>query len=235
VRYRFPNIIQKCQQWGIDVFQEPIPVAPAAHYWMGGVAVDLMAKTSVPGLYAIGETASTGVHGANRLASNSLLECIVFAAELQKLELESVAQAPLETPRTETLDWTEDQGFIESIRQQLPALMWHSAGISRQQSILEEAIATVSAWRAEVLESAIGQYLQKLSPDDNLKFSSEQSATQLKLAAETLNLLDIGYWILKSAAFRTESRGGHYRSDYPQPLDHWQVHTLIQGNQVYSG
>ena len=71
VRYRFPNIINACQKWGIDVFQEPIPVAPATHYWIGGVPCDLMSQTSVPGLYAIGETASTGVHGANRLASNS--------------------------------------------------------------------------------------------------------------------------------------------------------------------
>lgn len=234
VRYRFPNIIQKCQQWGIDVFTEPIPVAPAAHYWMGGVAVDLMAATSIPGLYAIGETASTGVHGANRLASNSLLECIVFAAELEKLALKPVAEAPLSAPRKETLDWLEDQGFIESIRQQLPALMWHSAGISRQQSILEEAIGTVRAWRSEVRESAIGQYLQNLSPNDNLKLTSEQAATHLKLAAETLNLLDIGYWILKSAVFRTESRGGHYRNDYPQPSSDWQVHTLIQGDRLYN-
>jgi len=234
VRYRFPNIIQKCQQWGIDVFAEPIPVAPAAHYWMGGVAVDLMAATSVPGLYAIGETASTGVHGANRLASNSLLECIVFAAQLQKLEIETVADAPLPTPRTETVDWEADQGFFESIRQQLPALMWHSAGISRQQSLLEEAIATVSAWGSEVRERAIAQYLNHLSPNEPVKFTSEQAATQLKLAVETLNLLDIGYWILKSAAFRTESRGGHYRNDYPQPSADWQAHTLIKGDRVYS-
>jgi L-aspartate oxidase len=86
IRYRFPNIIQVCQHWGIDVFKEPIPVAPAAHYWMGGVAVDTMNRTSIPGLYAIGETASTGVHGANRLASNSLLECVVYAAQLSKIE-----------------------------------------------------------------------------------------------------------------------------------------------------
>ncbi|MDB9517057.1 L-aspartate oxidase [Roseofilum reptotaenium CS-1145] len=233
VRYRFPNIIQKCQQWGIDVFAEPIPVAPAAHYWMGGVAVDLMAATSVPGLYAIGETASTGVHGANRLASNSLLECIVFAAQLHQLAIEPVRDAPLPTPSEEAVNWEADQEFIESIRQQLPGLMWHSAGISRQQSILEEGIAMVSAWRSQVRESAIGQYLNHLSPNNTVQFTSEAAATQLKLAAETLNLLDIGYWMLKSAAFRTESRGGHYRNDYPQPSADWQVHTLIQGEQVY--
>ncbi|MEB3212789.1 MAG: L-aspartate oxidase, partial [Leptolyngbyaceae bacterium] len=87
VRHRFPNIIEVCKRWGIDVFQEPVPVAPAAHYWMGGIAVDLMSQSTVSGLYAVGETASTGVHGANRLASNSLLECLVFGAQLENIEL----------------------------------------------------------------------------------------------------------------------------------------------------
>ncbi|MBF2026961.1 MAG: L-aspartate oxidase, partial [Oscillatoriales cyanobacterium C42_A2020_001] len=81
IQRRFPNIIQVCQHWGINVFQEPIPVAPAAHYWMGGIVTDLMNRTAIAGLYAVGETASTGVHGANRLASNSLLECLVFGAQ----------------------------------------------------------------------------------------------------------------------------------------------------------
>ncbi|MEB3227810.1 MAG: L-aspartate oxidase, partial [Synechocystis sp.] len=77
IRRRFPNIIRRCRQWGVDIFQEPIPVAPAAHYWMGGITTDIHCQTTLPGLFALGETASTGVHGANRLASNSLLECIV--------------------------------------------------------------------------------------------------------------------------------------------------------------
>jgi L-aspartate oxidase len=86
IKRRFPQIIQMCLKYGIDVFSQPIPVAPANHYWMGGVWVDLQGKTSIPGLYAIGEVASTGVHGANRLASNSLLECVVFAATLANLD-----------------------------------------------------------------------------------------------------------------------------------------------------
>ena len=90
IRHRFPNIIKVCQHWGIDVFHEPIPVAPAAHYWMGGIVADLMNRTNIPGLYAVGETASTGVHGANRLASNSLLECIVFGAQMANIELEQI-------------------------------------------------------------------------------------------------------------------------------------------------
>ncbi|MCP2727591.1 L-aspartate oxidase [Limnofasciculus baicalensis] len=229
--HRFPNIIQKCQEWGIDVFQEPIPVAPAAHYWMGGVAVDLMNSTSIEGLYAIGETASTGVHGANRLASNSLLECIVFAAQLQKLEVEPIAISEVESFRVETGDWSGEIEEIKLIREKLPALMWHGAGICRTQSILEEAIAEVSAWRFQLANLEISKYILNLSPNQRIQFDSVTAEAQLKLATETLNLLDIGYLILKSAAFRTESRGGHYRTDFPDTSPSWQVHTVVEGER----
>ena len=232
VRHRFPNIIQKCLQWGVDVFQQPIPVAPAAHYWMGGVAVDVMAATSVAGLYAIGETASTGVHGANRLASNSLLECIVFAAQLQKLEVEPVSGGEGESVTREAADWSGEIEQIELVREKLPAIMWHGAGISRKQSVLEEAIASVSSWRSQLAGLEINKYILNLAPGDNIQFESEGAEKQLKLAAETMNLLDIGYLILKSAAFRTESRGGHYRSDYPETAASWEVHTVVEGDRL---
>lgn len=231
IRHRFPNIIQKCQEWGIDLFQQPIPVAPAAHYWMGGVAVDLMNSTSIEGLYAIGETASTGVHGANRLASNSLLECIVFAAQLQKLEVEPIALSEGESLKVEVGDWSEEIEQIKLIREKLPALMWHGAGICRTQSILEEAIAQVSDWRFQLANLEISKYILNLSPNQKIKFESVTAEAQLKLATETLNLLDIGYLILKSAAFRTESRGGHYRTDFPDTSDDWEVHTVVEGER----
>jgi L-aspartate oxidase len=104
IRHRFPNIIQVCQQWGIDVFNELIPIAPAAHYWMGGIACDVMNRTSISGLYAIGETASTGVHGANRLASNSLLECLVFASQLAKIERDLYKEINGDLPRYWTVE-----------------------------------------------------------------------------------------------------------------------------------
>ncbi len=236
VSHRFPNIIQKCQQWGIDVFQEPIPVAPAAHYWMGGVAVDLRSATSVPGLYAIGETASTGVHGANRLASNSLLECIVFAAQLQELDIEPIRDKnknPVSVKKI-SKDWEEEVESLERIRQRLPALMWHSAGICRHHSVLTKGLETVQAWRSQVAQLAIAQYLLNLSPHDPVEFTSANAENQLKLAAETLNLLEVSYLLLKSAAFRTESRGGHYRSDYPETSTDWEVHTLIEGDLLFS-
>ncbi|MBP0019997.1 MAG: L-aspartate oxidase [Cyanobacteria bacterium SBLK] len=232
IRHRFPNIIQTCRQWGVDVFAQPIPVAPAAHYWMGGVAVDIANATSLPGLYAIGETSSTGVHGANRLASNSLLECIVFAAQLQKLELEPVDLQEPESFGKVRGDWQGEMGEIEAIRDNLPALMWHAAGICRSRSALEEAIAKVSFWRSRLADLEISQYCLHLSPEENLAFESETAEEHLKLAAETMNLLDIGHLILKSAAFRTESRGGHYRIDYPDKMDSWQVHTIVQGDRL---
>ncbi len=243
VRYRFPNIIQTCQQWGVDVFQQPIPVAPAAHYWMGGVAVDLMNATSILGLYAIGETASTGVHGANRLASNSLLECIVFAAQLLSLEVEPVsgrvatAHHRVDSKVDESLtafkgDWSREIEQVELVREKLPALMWHSAGICRTQSVLEEAISQVCSWRWKLADLEIGKYILNLSATESIQFESEIASQQLKIAAETMNLLDIGYLMLKSAIFRTESRGGHYRKDYPETAAAWEVHTVVVGDRI---
>ncbi|MFB2977294.1 L-aspartate oxidase [Microseira sp. BLCC-F43] len=230
IRHRFPNIIQVCQQWGIDAFKEPIPVAPAAHYWMGGIVTDVHSKTSIEGLYAIGETASTGVHGANRLASNSLLECLVFAAELSRLEIEPNL-TPEESPSliTEQRDWEGEMEWITSVRQNLPQLMWQSAGICRSQAALDVAIVQISAWRCELAAKEVTQYLLNLTPNQTVQLTSANAQQQLRTCAETLNLLDIAYLILKSAAWRTESRGGHYRSDYPQTSPNWQVHTLVQG------
>ena len=228
--HRFPNIIKVCQQWGIDVFNEPIPVAPAAHYWMGGIVTDLHGETSIKGLYAIGETASTGVHGANRLASNSLLECIVFAAELSRLEIE-LNLLPEESASVinESRDWEPEMELIISVRQNLPQLMWQSAGICRSQETLEDAIAQLSSWRCQLATLEVTQYLLNLTPNQTVELTSANAQQQLRTCAETLNLLDIAYLILKSAAWRTESRGGHYRSDYPQTSPNWQVHTLVKG------
>ncbi|AFZ35455.1 L-aspartate oxidase [Stanieria cyanosphaera PCC 7437] len=235
IRYRFPNIIRVCQKWGVDLFQEPIPVTPAAHYWMGGIAVDTMNQTSIPGLYAIGETASTGVHGANRLASNSLLECLVYAAQLSKLVINHTT--PL--PKSEVLkvieeDWQGQCNVVVTIREKLPDLVWQSAGICRTQEIMTSAIALIESWRTQLASLSFNQYVEKLSPCDRVKLISPNAEQQLRLYTETLNLLDIAYLILKSAIFRTESRGGHYRDDYPEPDAHWQVHTMVQQDSWYT-
>ena len=230
---RFPSIIQTCQQWGIDVLTQPIPIAPAAHYWMGGVATDLESCTSINGLYAIGETASTGVHGANRLASNSLLECIVFAAQLSQISVDSqvnvndTGYSSLPTKK-EQQDWSNDMEKINFVRQNLPKLMWHSAGICRSQAILKDAIAQLSIWRSQLNDLDVIQYLFNATPNQTVQLSSNQAEQHLRLGLETLNLSDVAYLILKSAAWRTESRGGHYRSDYPKTSTDWQFHTLIE-------
>jgi L-aspartate oxidase len=241
IRQRFPNIIQVCQHWGIDVFHEPIPVAPAAHYWMGGIATDLMSRTSIPGLYALGETASTGVHGANRLASNSLLECIVFGAQMAHLNDEFKMMndeegsgewrvASGESAEFSESEWLSQQQKLETLRQELPRLVWQSAGICREQTRLEPAIAQVKAWQLVFSALPLSQFLLKLAPARSARFNSPDAEQLLRLWGETRNLLDIAYLILKSAYERTESRGGHYRLDYPHNDPNWQVHTLVQHN-----
>jgi L-aspartate oxidase len=231
LRYRFPNIIRICQKWGINVLEDVIPVAPAAHYWMGGVATDLNARTSLPGLYAIGEVASTGVHGANRLASNSLLECIVFAASLAEIgvEPENFVEERPEKPLEIAENWQEEQEYWQIVRRELPILMWENAGICRFQSELETAILQVQQWKQQLQSSKMGQFLQNLLPDKGQLFLCPSVQLEIRIAIETLNLLDIADLILESALLRAESRGGHYRSDYPETVADWQVHTTIQG------
>jgi L-aspartate oxidase len=229
IRHRFPNIIRVCQRWGIDILKDPIPVAPAAHYWMGGVKVDQMNQTNLAGLYGIGETASTGVHGANRLASNSLLECIVFAAQLSHLQLtEDITEISSLVTKNEVVLPPMEIESLKSLRQQLPALIWQTAGISRHQKGLEEALTQVSQWREAIADHPLSQCLLNQSPDRKITLASPEAEKEVRLWAETFNLLDIAYLILKSALFRQESRGGHYRSDYPETQSQWQVHTVIE-------
>ncbi len=232
IRQRFPNIIKVCQYWSIDVFNQPIPVSPAAHYWMGGILTNLENCTSIPGLYAVGETASTGVHGANRLASNSLLECIVFGAQMADLKLPSVVPSNLHPSSWECnlTEWESQKSVLESMRENLPRLVWQSAGICREQVSLDRAIAQVVFWQGEFASLPLSQFLKTLPGGTPAKFNYSDINLLLRLWAETQNLLDVAYLILKSAAFRKESRGGHYRSDYPEAVNEWQVHTMIQHN-----
>ncbi len=220
--HRFPNILQVCQRWGIDPRQELVPVSPAAHYWMGGITTNLSGETTIPGLYALGETASTGVHGANRLASNSLLECLVFAQAIGRLVPRPLDRVANHLDRNITIP--EVQIRLQTIRRELPRLLWQSAGISRAQDSLEKAIAQVGRWRTEFAQDPTTQALASISPG-----TAVATDTPLRFWGETRNLLDIALLILKSASFRRESRGGHYRRDYPATDPAWQVHTSIVG------
>ncbi|BAQ60218.1 L-aspartate oxidase [Geminocystis sp. NIES-3708] len=233
IEYRFPNIINKCQQWGVDLFSQPIPVSPAAHYWMGGVAVNLNNETSIKNLYAIGETASTGVHGANRLASNSLLECVVFAESFRDLSLNSSDELMLRTINYQKIndDWQEEMDLITKIRNALPITVWEGAGICRTEAGLEKAIKEVEHWHNQLKLLSICRFIGNITSAQSYELISPVAEQQLKLAAETLNLVDVGYLILKSAIYRKESRGGHYRLDYPNTDDNWKTHTLIKGEK----
>ncbi|APB32969.1 L-aspartate oxidase [Gloeomargarita lithophora Alchichica-D10] len=211
VERRFPNILHTCRQWGIDPLREPVPVAPAAHYWMGGIVTDLHARTTIPGLYAIGEVASTGVHGANRLASNSLLECLVFGAQLRGIALTAPPALPTPVELGTILDWPG----LAGIRQDLPVLMGQRAGIARDAVGLNVGLHQVQQWRAEM-----GSF-----PPQGADFA------QIRLWAETRNLLDSAYLVLGSALYRRESRGSHYRLDWPEPVAGFHAHTVIQGER----
>jgi L-aspartate oxidase len=242
IQYRFPNIIQVCQEWGVDILHESIPVTPAAHYWMGGIVTNTQSQTSIPGLYAVGETASTGVHGANRLASNSLLECLVFGAQMASIEDLGFAEtesgvggaAPVSQRVSPAAQWEEQYARIKAIRSNLPDILWRSAGICRQCDNLQEGLMQVRAWSEEFSALPISQFLSTLHPNSGAELEIQKIAhSDLKQWGETHNLLSIGELILKSAAFRLESRGGHFRQDYPQSDPNWQVHTLIQENRIW--
>lgn len=230
---RFPNILNVCRQWGVDPANEPIPVAPAAHYWMGGIATDLQGRTSIPGLYAVGETANTGVHGANRLASNSLLECIVFGAQLAQIDVppQDTIDAHF-TAEPFDFDETATQATVAAMRHDLPRLLWQSAGICREASSLEKAIAQVQDWKQSIRDISIVANGNTGRYPDFSDLNRQQFAT-LVAFAETRNLLSVAELILKSAAFRQESRGGHYRSDFPETDANWRVHTLVRGDKLW--
>jgi L-aspartate oxidase len=235
IQHRFPNILRFCQKWGIDILNQPIPVAPAAHYWMGGIYTDLMTQTSIPGVYAVGETTSTGVHGANRLASNSLLECVVFGAQLSKIEIEPLPPLPEIEPSTEmitpSLMWEGIANFhqqVQTIRQELPRLMWKAAGICREGDKILRGIERVKLWQAEFNALPISQLLIQLAPPKPVDLPDLITERELRTWGETRNLLDIALLILGGAALRTESRGGHYRTDFPTLDRLWQVHTLVE-------
>ncbi len=240
INHRFPNIVRVCRRWGIDPLEQPVPVSPAAHYWMGGVTTNLQGQTSVPGLYAVGEAASTGVHGANRLASNSLLECIVFGRELAGLKLaaqNASSQEVLGDGEWVKLDLaiadipTQLKAFAQQ-RQQLAESLWQGAGICRTYEGLQTSIDQLEGWRQEFDALPMTEKLRQLVPGQSviLRTAGAEPASLnelLRAWGELDNLLVVGWLILKSAQFREESRGGHYRLDFPDTEFQWQAHTVI--------
>jgi L-aspartate oxidase len=159
------------------------------------------------------------------------LECIVFAANLVEIGLEPenlVGERP-EKPLEIAENWQEEQEYWQKVRRELPILMWENAGICRFQNELETAILRVQQWKQQLESLKMGQFLQNLLPDKGQLFLCPSVQLEIRIAIETLNLLDIADLILESALLRAESRGGHYRGDYPETVANWQFHTTIQG------
>ena len=193
---RFPTIDAACRRFGLDWSQQPVPVTPAAHYWMGGVRTDEWGRTSVRGLFAVGEVACTGVHGANRLASNSLLESLVFAWRAAHLLLEDRdvldrQSWPVGECDAIVAEMDAAAATVPVRREELQQLMWEKAGIYRNEAGLREASAQLNRWKV------VGTSVHDL---------------------ETANLLALAKVIVAAALERRESRGAHYRNDFPETL-----------------
>ena len=198
--HHFPTVKARCLELGIDITRDPIPVVPAAHYTCGGVMVDFEGRTDVPHLYTIGETSFTGLHGANRMASNSLLECIVYGHAAADSILRALPQAPAPEP---VRAWDESQVtnsdedvVISHNWDELRRFMWDYVGIVRTDKRLQRALR-----RAELLQQEIAEYYS------NYKVSND--------LIELRNLAKVAELIIRSALERKESRGLHYTLDYP--------------------
>jgi L-aspartate oxidase len=206
LRRRFPKIYKTCLQYGLDLAREPAPVSPAAHYVMGGVRTDLEGRTTLRGLYAAGEVACTGVHGANRLASNSLLEGLVFGARAGAAaardcsggRVQSSADVDAQEPGARE-DAARASAAALAVRKRVRRLMWERVGILRSRASLQRALTEF-----------------------------EQIA-RAPLRPAPRNFLTVATLIARSALWREESRGGHFRVDFPARDDeHWRAHSVIQ-------
>ena len=201
VRGRFPNIYERCLSLGIDITKQPIPVVPAAHYMCGGVKTDLTGATTVSGLYAIGECAATGLHGANRLASNSLLEAMVYSSHAA----EAVRDAPRHRP-TQVAPWSSGErtdsndAIVVTLNwEEIRRFMWSYLGIVRTDKRIERA-----RHRIEVLRDEIREYYNDFRITSDL--------------VELRNLALVAHLVIESARRRKESRGLHFTLDYPEKL-----------------
>jgi L-aspartate oxidase len=196
---RFPKIHETCKQFGLDIASDLLPISPASHYCMGGIRTDLFGRSTLPGLYAAGEVSCTGVHGANRLASNSLLEGLVFGARAGAaaisddfpLESKSLAEDDSATPSP-----PDRYRLSTPVRKRIKRVMWERVGILRSRESLERAISEFD----------------------------QIAASRLSLASR--NFVTLAILVARAALWREESRGGHYRTDFTESSDRFQLHSM---------
>ena len=208
LKYRFPKIYATCAAYGLNIANDPLPVSPASHYFMGGIRTDLWGRSTLPGLYAAGEVTCTGVHGANRLASNSLLEGLVFGARAGAAAVEDSRQLAVGKMQQVPNDFalrTPQSALSTAVKKRIKRVMWERVGIIRDKDSLARAIK-------EFDQIAAG----------NLSTSSRNFVTLAKLVAA-------------AALWREESRGGHFRVDYPEQHDAWRIHSVQRlGMDIFS-
>jgi L-aspartate oxidase len=225
---QFPTILGRCRELGLEPTSTPIPVAPAAHYWMGGVHTNAMAATTIPGLYAVGEVASTGVHGANRLASNSLMECLVFARQLRQIE-----QPPALTPLNASyqpisgLPVPNGEQFrqLERTLQDLRSLCWQVAGVERQGSQLRQGLKQLQGLRQQIQQDRWLEATGAMAPSHCTSLDATECAW-ISHAHDLRQRLVVTELLLEAALFRQESRGGHFRVDAPAAQPFWRRHSV---------
>jgi L-aspartate oxidase len=220
VRKRFPGIAKACARFDIDIARDYIPVRPSAHYMIGGAKVDAVGHTSLLHLFACGEVSSTGLHGANRLGSNSLLEGLVYGRAAGRQIVEEIAgvasagasgegEMP-ERIRNDTSRSLRGQLHLPDVRESLRSLMWRYVGIVRNHDDLAEADGLIEFWQSYVLDKVFDQ----------------------PAGWELQNMLALGRLMAHAALLRTETRGVHYRADFPERDDaHWSKHVLITRNE----
>ncbi|MET0753258.1 MAG: L-aspartate oxidase [Pyrinomonadaceae bacterium] len=200
LKERFPKIYETCKFYGLNIAKDLLPVSPASHYCMGGVRTDLHGRTTVPGLYAAGEVTCTGVHGANRLASNSLLEGLVFGARAGEAAIEDNSKFKIQNsksgnPQSEILNL--ESGISTAVKKRVKRVMWERVGILRDKDSLRRAL------------------------------SEFEQIAQANLSVSSRNFVTLAKLIATAALWREESRGGHFRTDFPERDDaNWDKHSI---------
>ena len=210
LKHRFPKIYDTCKYFGLNIATDLLPVSPASHYTMGGVRTDLWGRTTIKGLYAAGEVTCTGVHGANRLASNSLLEGLVFGARAGKAATEDTqdwkvesgewkveeSKSKVQKPKSDTI--------ATAVKKRVKRVMWERVGIVRD---------------AESMQRALTEF--------------EQIA-ESNLSKASRNFVTLAIMVTKAALWREESRGGHFRSDFSERVENWEVHSIQKKGEEVS-